>query len=432
MQYQEAVNKINSLLVFGVKPGLERIRELMERLGSPEKKLKFIHIAGTNGKGSTCTWIASVLTKAGYRTGRFISPYVLEFRERFTIDGEMIPEQTLADIIEEIFPYVEQMRSEGKVITEFECIFAAAIVWYVREQCDIVVLETGLGGRFDATNIIDTPLAAVITSVSLDHTAILGDTYAKIASEKCGILKPHGTCIAYARQNPSAAEVIRQTAARQDNRLILADGDQAQIIHGDIFGTEFMYRNRRLHIRLSGDHMVRNAVTALETLLSLRDKGFSITDEALQEGFSQAQFPARMEVLSAKPLVVLDGAHNPDGAKALSDALQKYLGNKRKIGLVGMLADKDVQSALSCLAPLFDKLWATQPMNPRKMDAETLAGVLQPFCNNVIPQQHIQNACQSALAELDDNSALIIFGSLYLASQVRPVMLKLLDNKQVI
>ena len=222
MTYDEAVKKINSLLVFGSKPGLERVSELVRRIGSPDKALRFVHVAGTNGKGSVCASLASVLTSAGHKTGLFISPFVIEFRERFQIDGEMIPYQTLADIVEEVFPVVEEMKSEGKIITEFELVLAVALKWYEREKCDVVVLETGLGGRFDATNIIDTPLASVIMSISLDHTAILGDTCEKIAFEKCGIIKPGGTTVLYGEQPQGVTEVVRTVAEERSNRRVIA------------------------------------------------------------------------------------------------------------------------------------------------------------------------------------------------------------------
>lgn len=424
LTYNEAVEKINSLLTFGVKPGLERIRELVDRLGSPDKNLKFVHIAGTNGKGSTCAFTSAALSRAGYKTGRFISPYVLEFRERFMIDGEMIPEQTLADIVGEIFPVIEDMRREGKIITEFEFVFAVAVLWYAREKCDIVVLETGLGGRFDATNIIDTPLCSVITSISLDHTKILGDTFEKIAFEKCGIIKPDGICVAYAKQDSSAMKVIEKTAREKNNRLIIADGDNAEIINADISGTDFRYNGQKLHIRLLGDHMVRNAATALETLYALRNQGLEISDKAIKESFAEVSFPARMEVLSVSPLIILDGAHNPDGAKALSEALKKYLPNKRKTGIVGMLADKDVRTSLSYLIPQFDRIITVEPDNPRKMTAEELGDTIKPYCNDIIPCHNLNKAFQTALTDIDEDSALVIFGSLYLASDMRKIVIK--------
>ena len=428
MTYNEAVQKINSLLTFGIKPGLERISELLERTGSPEKKLRFVHAAGTNGKGSTCALVSFALSCAGYKTGLLISPYVLEFRERFMINGEMIPEKTLSGLVEKLFPITEDMRAEGKIITEFEFVFAIAVHWYAMEKCDVVVLETGLGGRFDATNVIDTPLVNIITSVSLDHTKILGETYAEIAAEKCGILKPGGVCVAYARQQPEAMEVIRHKAAEKNNRLVIADADKAEIISSDIRGTEFIYNGMKLKIRLIGDHQVRNAVTALEALFALRDRGLSIPDEAINKGFAGTAFPARLELLSEKPLILLDGAHNPDGAAALSDAVKKYLDGKRRIGLVGMLADKDVGSALSCLAPLFDMIFTTEPSNPRKMSSSELREVISPYCGNVTACDSNMAAYKKALAELDDKSALVIFGSLYLASDMRKIVLDDLKN----
>ncbi len=428
MTYNEAVKKINSLLTFGIKPGLERISELLRRTGSPEKNLSFVHAAGTNGKGSTCALVSSVLSAAGYKTGLFISPYVLEFRERFMINGRMIPEKTLAGIVEKLFPITEDMRAEGKIITEFEFVFAIAVHWYSMEKCDVVVLETGLGGRFDATNVISTPLVNIITSVSLDHTKILGDTYAQIAAEKCGILKPGGICVAYAKQQPEAMKVIKQKAAEKNNRLIIADADNAEIVFSDISGTEFIYKDMKLRIRLIGDHQVRNAVTALEAVFALKDRGLKISDAAIAEGFAKTGFPARLELLSEKPLILLDGAHNPDGAAALSEAVGKYLDGKRKIGIVGMLADKDVGSALSCIAPLFDMIFTTEPSNPRKMSSSELRDVIMPYCSNVAGCSSNTEAYKKALSELDDRSALVIFGSLYLASDMRKIVLEDLKN----
>lgn len=424
MEYNEAVKKINSFLAFGVKPGLERIRELVDRLGSPDKGMKFVHVAGTNGKGSTCAMISETLTNAGYKTGRFISPYVLEFRERFMIDGKMIPKQTLADLTEEILPYTEDMRKEGKIITEFEFIFALSLLWYKREGCDIVVLETGLGGRFDATNIIDTPLCSVITSISLDHTAILGDTYEKIAFEKCGIIKPDSICVAYGKQDENAMKVIAETAVKRNNRLIIADGDNAEIINADISGTVFRYKETEIMIRLPGQHMVRNAVTALETIFALRDRKIDISHEIIKESFCRVTFPARMEVLSKKPLIIVDGAHNPDGAKALSEALKMYIPEKRKTGVVGMLADKDVKTSLSCLVPLFDKIYTVEPDNPRKMTSEELAKTISPYCNDITPCVDLRTAYKNARSQIGENDALIIFGSLYLASDMRRIAME--------
>ena len=426
MTYQEAVEKINSLLVFGSQPGLERIGEFVKRIGSPDKKLKFVHAAGTNGKGSTCALLAAVLAESGYKTGLFISPYVLEFRERFMINGEMIPPQILADITERLFPVIEEMKEEGKIITEFEFVLAIALTWYAEEGCDVVVLETGLGGRFDATNIIDTPLVSVITSISLDHTRILGDTYGKIAFEKCGIIKEGGTTVTYADQKAEAMEVIKNIAAERNNKFYIADTSNTEILNTDIKGTEFRFtrngKNLDLFIRLIGEHQVKNACTALYALDVLCEKGLMIPDSAVKNGFAKVSFPARLEVLQKQPLVLLDGAHNPGGTAALAKALKKYLDGTRKVGIVGMLADKDVETALSVLLPLFDEIIAVAPDNDRKMPPETLAKIVKPYCAKVTPIHDPEEAYHTALTKTGENDALVIFGSLYLAADMRRIV----------
>ncbi len=425
MTYEQAVEKINSLLVFGSQPGLERIREFTDRIGSPDRKLRFVHIAGTNGKGSTAGLISSSLTKSGFKTGLFISPYVLEFRERFMIDGEMIPPQTLADIVEELFPLVQTMKDEGKIITEFEFVLAVALVWYEREKCDIVVLETGLGGRFDATNIIAPPLASVITSISLDHTKILGDTFDKIAFEKCGIIKNDSITVAYGDQPPEAMKVIKRTAVERNNRLFIADPSDTVVLETHITGTKFLYKpdNIMLFVRLSGEHQVKNALTAYTTLKALREIGLNIPDRAIISAFGKFTFPARMEVLSQKPLIILDGAHNPGGTQALADSIKKYLGGKRKIAITGMLADKDTETAMSFTAPLFDEIITVEPDNPRKMHPEELAEIAKKYCPSTIPCNDLKQAFELALSKMGENDALVIFGSLYLASDMRKIVL---------
>lgn len=432
MNYEEAVKTINSLLVFGSKPGLERVGELVERIGSPDKKLRFVHIAGTNGKGSVCAYISSVLREAGYKTGLFISPYVLEFRERFQINGGMIPEQELADIVSEIYPVVLEMKDEGKIITEFEFVFAVALKWYEKCRCDVVVLETGLGGRFDATNIIDTPLASVIMSISLDHTAILGDTCEKIAFEKCGIIKPDGVTVLYGDQPEGVFEVVEKTARERNNRLVVADAGSVRCISSGLGGSEFLFADsnsgqteeKKYFTPLLGAHQLKNAAAALCTLFALRERGLSISDEAIRTGLEKVSFPARSELLCKKPVVILDGAHNPGGAAALSKEIKELLAPYHKIGITGMLADKDVKTAMSELLPLFDRIITVTPDNPRAMSAEELAEIVRSFG---VPA-HAENSYEKAFGEAleaskEDMSAIVVFGSLYLASDMRRVII---------
>lgn len=432
MTYKKALKTIESLLVFGSKPGLDRIGELMERIGSPEMKLKFVHVAGTNGKGSVCAYLSSILQQAGYKTGLFISPYVVDFRERFQINGEMIPEELFAELVEMIEPVVKQMKKEKKIITEFEMVFAVAIAWFCREKCDVVVLETGLGGRFDATNIIDTPLASVITSISLDHTAVLGDTVEKIAFEKSGIIKPDGITVVYGDQPDGVIDVIKKAADERNNRLCIADPASVQKISADLDGSHFRFHapeyedglKKQYEISMLGEYQLKNAATALYTVAALRTRGMYIPEAAVCDGLKKAFMPARLEVFSKEPVVILDGAHNPGGAASLRDAVSELLPERQRIGIVGMLADKDVKGALSVLVPLFDRLITLTPDNPRAMSAGELANLITELGGKAEPMEEYEAAYEKALSYTDDEGAVIVFGSLYLASDMRKIILK--------
>ncbi len=429
MTYEEALGKISSLLRFGMKPGLERIEKLLLLLGNPQDGLKFVHVAGTNGKGSTCTLIASVLRKSKYKTGLFTSPYVTDFCERMQINGEMIPHSDLALLVEKTFPLVEQMAQNGEVITEFEFITAIALQWFAQNECDIVVLEVGLGGRLDATNVIKTPLVSVITSISLDHTAILGDTVEQIAYEKCGIIKEDGVTVCYPDQPPQALAVIRQTAAARHNRFVLADLHSVTQLSANITGTGLEYRGLLVNLPFIGEHQVKNAVTALAVLEVLKEEGYSIADHSFEAGFSSASFPARLEVLSMSPLVLLDGAHNPDGTAALAAAIKKYLTGRKLVAVMGMLADKDVTAATKNLAGLFSRVVTLAPANPRAMSAQELAAHWKSLGTEAYIGSSIDVALQNAFDFAGGDGAVVICGSLYLAGEVRPRVIELLKTK---
>lgn len=429
MTYEEAINKIASLLRFGMKPGLERIEKLLELLGSPQDQLKFIHVAGTNGKGSTCALIASVLKKSGYKTGLFTSPYVTDFCERMQINGEMIPHEDLAALVEKTFPFVEQMAQNGEIITEFEFITALAMQWFAQSGCELVVLEVGLGGRLDATNVIKTPLVSVITSISLDHTAVLGNTVEQIAYEKCGIIKENGITVCYPDQPEKALEVIRGTAAKRGNRFILARRNSVTQLSANLTGTGLEYRGLLVNLPFIGEHQVKNAVTALAVLEVLRNEGYHIADHSIEAGFSSASFPARLEVLSFAPLVILDGAHNPDGTAALAAAVRKYLGGRKVTAIMGMLADKDVSAAVQNLSGLFSHVLTLTPQNPRAMNAEELAAHWKSTGTQADAMGSVEEALKKALGLSGSEGAVVICGSLYLAGEVRPRALEMLKTK---
>lgn len=429
MTYEEALNKIASLMRFGSKPGLERIQKLLQKMGNPQDSLKFVHVAGTNGKGSTCALIASVLKKSGYKTGLFTSPYVTDFCERMQINGEKISHEELAEIVEKLFPLVEKMNEDGEIITEFELVTAIAFQWFAQKQCDLVVLEVGLGGRLDATNVIQTPLVSVITSISLDHTKVLGDTLEQIAYEKSGIIKDGGVTVCYPDQKEEALAIIRKTAAERNNRFILADRKSVVPLSMNLTGTGLLYEDLLVNLPFLGEHQIKNAVTALAVLEVLKEEGYHISGHSFESGFACASFPARMEVLSVNPTIILDGAHNPDGMAALADAVRKYLPGKKITAIVGMLADKDVKSSLHFLAGLFTNVITLAPNNPRAMKAEDLA---ERFRLNGIPAQAMENAgeaLQKGMSLAGEDGALLICGSLYLAGDIRPLVLNLLSKK---
>ncbi|HBN81851.1 MAG TPA: bifunctional folylpolyglutamate synthase/dihydrofolate synthase [Ruminococcaceae bacterium] len=429
MTYQEALREISSFLRFGVRPGLERISRLLSLLGNPQNTLRFVHVAGTNGKGSTCAMTASVLTKAGYRTGLYLSPYILDFRERMQIDGEMIPKEDLARLVEKVLPLVRKMERDGEIITEFEFITALAFCWFSERGCDAVVLEVGLGGRFDATNVIGTPLVSVLAAISLDHMKILGDTVDKIAFEKCGIIKENGTTVVFADQKPEAMEVIRRTAKERSNRLLIADPAMFTGVSSNLHGTDFTYEDTRIHMSLIGGHQVKNAAAAVTALEVLREKGFSLPAEKIREGFASVRFPARLELLCGSPVVLLDGAHNPNGTAALAAAIRQYLPGRKIVAVMGMLADKDVRSAIRELDGLFSQVVTLTPDNPRAMDAETLAGLWRGLSVRAGAAKTDEAALERALSCAGPDGAVVICGSLYLAARLRPAALKILQNK---
>jgi len=419
MTYEQALQKINNRLRFGIKPGLERVEKLLSLLGNPQEKLKFVHVAGTNGKGSTCTLISSALTECGIKVGLYTSPYVIDFRERFKIGGEMISEEELIREVESMLPFVEKMEQAGEAITEFEFITALALNWFSRKKCGIVVLEVGLGGRFDATNVIDTPDVAAIMSISLDHTEILGDTIEKIAFEKAGIIKSGGDVVLYPKQSDGVVDIIREICIERNANLNVPDTENVKKIYSSIEGTEFSYNDINLKTPFLGEHQIYNAITAYETLKILEAKGVAVSDEKIKFGFEKAFIPARMEILSKSPLIIMDGGHNPGCALALKQAIDEFLPNKKLLAVMGMMADKDSRSALDIIGPLFSKIITVAPNNPRSLSADELAETARIVCPNCVPCKSIAEVIEVSFGELANYDALIICGSFFLAGEIR-------------
>ncbi|MEE0872371.1 MAG: folylpolyglutamate synthase/dihydrofolate synthase family protein [Ruminococcus sp.] len=419
MTYEQALEKIHSLLSLGSRPGLDRMRKFMDRLGNPQNNLCYIHVAGTNGKGSVCAMLSSVLVAAGYKTGLFISPYITDFRERIQINNRMIDKEVLAQAVEETFPVLEQLRSEGTVITEFEYVNALQFYIHSRERCDVVVLETGMGGLLDCTNIIPPPLCAIITTIGLDHTAVLGDTLEEIAVQKCGIIKEDSAVVASA-QCKEVMAVIEKTARERRVPLMQSQSVSAEVLRADLRGTLFRSNGAELQIRLAGAHQLDNAKAVLAALQYLRlNDLLSITDASVRNGLFAAANPARLQLLRDDPIVLLDGAHNPNGAEALRAALRSFLQGKRLFAVNGMLADKDIDSVIGLFDGMFESVFTVPVDNPRAISAQQLAEKWTAHCSRVQacgdPGQGVELAIESAKAS---DGAAVIFGSLYLAGEI--------------
>ncbi len=422
MTYEESILYINSLLKFGIQPGLDRIKKLLNYLGNPQNDLKIIHVAGTNGKGSTCAYISSILKCAGLKTGLFISPFIIDFRERMQINGKMIPKKVFAQLVEYVVPFVKEMQNDGECITEFELITAIAFMWFKKENPDIVVLEVGLGGRLDATNVINDPLVSVITSVSYDHRNVLGETIEEIAKEKGGILKQNGKVVLYPCQPREVISVVKNIAQKLNNRIIIPKLDDVTNVISNFKGTRFNYKNEEFYIRLLGKHQVNNAITAIVGVEQLTCLGYNIHVDDIRRGLWETSFPARFEVLSQEPLIIIDGAHNQGGAAVLADSIKLYLRGMKIVAITGMLKDKDISKVINIVGPLLSEFILTHPDNKRAMSEHDLQKIVlevNPCCTI---SRDVNDAVKLAFEKSNDNTAILVFGSLYLCSQVRPLI----------
>ncbi|MBQ2973901.1 MAG: bifunctional folylpolyglutamate synthase/dihydrofolate synthase [Clostridia bacterium] len=423
MNCNEAIEYIHSLEQFGIKPGMDRIRALCNALGNPQEKLKIIHVAGTNGKGSTSTMISNILRKSGYNTGLFISPYVSDFRERIQYNGNMIEKNELAGCVEKVKEAIDFLSSDGIQPTEFEALTATAFCYFEKKNCDFVVLEVGLGGRLDSTNIINAPLVSVITSISLDHTAILGDTIEEIASEKCGIIKFGAETVVYPFQDEKAMEIIKNTCEKKHNSFRIPDIKNLSTEEETFDGTEVCYCGIKYKLPLAGKHMVYNSCTAIEAVKSLERFNFIISEESIKSGIEISVMPARMELIKKKPVIILDGGHNEGCAEALSLFVQKHLNNKRIIMVSSMMADKDYNSYLKKVVPFAETFISTKADVPRALPSDELMNAASEFCKNCYDFPEPLKAVKAAINILQPEDAMIVCGSFYLAGEIREYLI---------
>ena len=416
MTAEQAIEYIHSVCWKGSIPGLGRTQALLEKMGNPEKKLKFIHIAGTNGKGSTAAMTASILRKAGYKTGLYTSPYIYRFHERMQVNGVEISDEDLAAITEYVKPLAQSMEESP---TEFELVCCIAFEYFLRQNCDIVVLEVGMGGAFDATNVIEAPEVAVITNIGLDHTEVLGDTLEKIAETKAGIFKEHGAAVVY-RSTPSVEAVFEQVCAERNVSLKKADFEGLHQVSRSLEGQFFHCGKREnLFLPLLGDHQLHNAAVVLSVADTLIEKGWNITEENIRDGLKDTRWPGRFDVMRREPLFIIDGGHNPQCIEALVTNIRDYLADRELTVLTGVLADKDYVDMYAPVMPYVKRFVCITPPNPRKLDAAKLAEYLRQVGAEAVACDSIPEGVRTARELAGKDGVVLCFGSLYSIGDIR-------------
>ena len=412
MTYEEAIAYIHGMYWRGSKLGLVRVTELCERLGNPQNQLKFIHVAGTNGKGSTCAMLSKILCAEGYRTGLFVSPFVDRFNERIQFNNEPIPDDDLAEIITEIEPVVNSMEN---LPTEFEVITAAAFLYYVKMKCDYVVLEVGLGGELDSTNVIETPLLAIITAIDYDHMHILGNTIEEIASAKAGIIKDGGSVLFYGEHH-DALPVIEAACKKHGASLQVVDRSTLKEGSYDLHGQTFDYKDYQdLRLGLLGKYQMRNAATVIDAVELLRKQGIAISNEALRTGLRETVWPARFELLREDPPFFVDGGHNPHGVRGTVETYRRLFPEQKATVIMGMMRDKDVSQSIELLLPIAKAFYTVTPNNDRAMPSEELAGLIRTFGAHAASFSKVSDAVETAA---NGEGPVLAVGSLYMAGEV--------------
>ena len=416
MNYSEALEYIHSVEWLGSRPGLSRTEELLEKLGNPEKGMKFVHVAGTNGKGSTCSMCESVLRAAGYKVGLYTSPYIVRFNERMCINGEPISDGELAEFVEIIKPIADNMTDKP---TEFEIITALAFLYYKRHACDIVVLEVGMGGRLDSTNVIESPVVSVITGVAIDHVSVLGNTVTEIANEKAGIIK-RSRPVVYGGRDDVAYDVIRTKANESKSELVRTDVGAIDIKSMSAEGTVFDYGGlSNIKLSLCGSYQPENAITVIEAVRVLNREGFDISESALREGLEKAKWRARFELLGKDPTVIFDGSHNMQGVRAASESIKRFFENGKVLLLMGVLADKEWKAMLDELLPLAERVFCVKPNSPRALSEKALADECNARGAKALPFSTIDDGVRAAYETAKaQNMPLVMLGSLYMYGDV--------------
>lgn len=419
-----AVSKIHEFLRFGSVLGLDRMNALLEKLGNPQDTIKVIHVAGTNGKGSICRYVYEVLQAGGYKTGLYTSPFLEVFNERIEFNGAYISDEDLEIYTEKVLAKAKEMVAEGlESPTEFEIVTAIAFLYFAEKQADYVVLEVGLGGTGDSTNVVKKPLACIIASISLDHTDRLGNTIEAIAREKAGIIK-EGCPVISSTDNETAKAVIKARAEELHADFYDTSKAEQNILKeeldGTTFGVNILDKDYEIKIGMLGRHQMQNATAALAALTLLQREGkIQLTDEAMLAGFAKAKQIGRFEIMETEPYVILDGAHNPDGSRVLKQAMEKHFAGKKILMVTGILADKDIDEVFENFTDITKDFVVTEPNNPRKMHAEELAAQISAKGGNCIIKAEPAEAVNYARSQNGEYDVILFTGSLYLIGEIR-------------
>lgn len=428
MNYQNTIKFIEEQDWKGSVLGLDRMIELMDKLNNPQDKLKFIHVAGTNGKGSCCATLSSILMNAGYKVGTYTSPHLIKYEERFVINGKEISEDDLCRVAAKVKKAAEKMNDKPTV---FEVVTAIGFEYFYEQKCDVVVLEVGMGGRLDATNIIKNPLLCVIMNIGLEHTEILGKTLSKIAYEKAGIIKEKSDVVAYDNEK-AVLNTFKKVSKERNANLIISDFSKLRIKKEGLTSQIFSYKNYKdIEIALLGKHQFNNACVVLDCVDVLKSKGYKISLKNIKDGFKKTNWDARLSLLCKKPLFILDGAHNPQCAEALKESLPKLLGKKKAVILCGMLADKDYKKVMDMIIPFAKEFVCLTPFSSRALEAKDLAKVLQKKGQKATAVENVQEGIELALNKAHKNGVVLAFGSLYLAGFIAETFPKAYRNYSI-
>lgn len=424
MDYQQSRAYIRDAEQYaGGAMDLINIKELMKRLGNPQDQLKYIHVAGTNGKGSVIAYLYTTLMKAGYHVGRYISPSVYSYREKIETEGKPISREKFAEQTTRVAAVIEEMTAEGLAHpTPFEIETAVAFLFFAEEKCDPVILEVGMGGITDATNLITTTELAVLVPISMDHQSFLGNTISEIAEKKAGIIKP-GSSVVTIGQETEALEVIKKTGAEAGTDVCVADVSEAEVLEADFTGQRFCYKGEEYALSLAGSYQTENAVLALEALRILDERGYHTTLEQRKEGLWATRWNGRLTIIHKDPLFIVDGAHNPAAADMLEDSVRKYFKDRRLFFIMGVFKDKDYPYIIRKLCPYAEQILAIEtPDNPRALPAEELAEAIRPYNANVRAEKNISRAVEELFEMAGKDDVILSFGSLSFIGEITRIV----------